>query len=264
MRLDNRIRWRLDDGTWSALFLAMLLLYVLRFMWSGLFRTWYFSSDEYVVGAEVIRFAEKDFNQHFFDMPGTPFIFLGSIVWFFVYAACAIIDEGIGRTGIQSFTFGHLPAFFATVRGMTLFMFCLSVLLLFWLTAKLTSTAAARLAALLLAMSPIYTSYSSFIRVESMSVCLVLGALLCVVYAAEARQAPCLHPFFDLVFLGGILAGVGAAARLHSMTMSLPVLLMMLVLSPTAPPPEDYPPWVKAAGICVACALILAGAALTL
>jgi hypothetical protein len=254
-------RSTLVDRSFSIAFLVALLAYTVGYMWAGLIRSWYFSSDEYVVVAEVIRFAQHTYGQHFFDMPGTPFMFLAALVWFFVYAPCAIFDNSIAEMGIQTFTFAHLPALFFTVRAVTLLMLCASILLLFWLTAKLTSTAAARVAALLLAMSPIYTSYSSFVRVESTAMCLVLGALLCVIYAPEIREHwwSC---YADPVWVAGILAGVGAGARLHSMTASLPVLLLLLTFPPRSSV-DDYPKWVKTAGIAGAVALIAAALALT-
>lgn len=254
-------RWIVADRWFSIVFIVALLAYTLRYMWVGLVRTWYFSSDEYVVVAEVIRFAQHQYAQRFFDMPGTPFIFLAALAWFFIYAPYAILDDRIAQIGLQTFTFAHLPGLFFTVRSVTVFMFCASVVLLFWLTSKLTSTAAGRLAALLLAMSPIYAKYSSFVRVESTAMCFVLGALLCVIYAPEARRRSW-SPHLDLVLLAGVLAGVAAGARLHSMTASLPVLVLLLVVSPVSPAAEDYPKWVKAAVIPVAGAVGLAAAAL--
>jgi hypothetical protein len=259
MPFPDRTYWRTPDGVWSAVFLAALLLFVLRFMLVGVFTTWFFTMDEYVAVGEVIRFAQHDYNQRFFDMPGTPFFFLAALAWFLVYAPCAILDQGVAAAGIQSFTFGHLQALFETVRGVTLLMFCASVLLLFCLTSKLLDTAAGRLAALILAMSPTYTNYSSFVRVESMAMCLVIGALLCLAYASDRRHFR--HPFLDLVLLAGFLAGAAAGTRLHSMTASLPALFLVQIASPRSPTPDDYPRWVKVTAVSTACSLFAAAGA---
>src|SRR5713101_4108183 len=61
------------DRTYNLLagvYLCLLIGFCVRFMWSSIFRPWFFSSDEYVVVGEVIRFVQLDFRQHFFDMLG--------------------------------------------------------------------------------------------------------------------------------------------------------------------------------------------------
>ena len=57
------------EATWiSVLFLIGVVMFEAWYMTPSLFRTWYFSSDEYVVVAEVIRFLHLDFRQHFFEV----------------------------------------------------------------------------------------------------------------------------------------------------------------------------------------------------
>ena len=40
-----------------------------RYLAPILFRTWFFSSDEYVFATEVVRFSSFNFHQFFFDNP---------------------------------------------------------------------------------------------------------------------------------------------------------------------------------------------------
>jgi hypothetical protein len=84
-------------------------------------------------------------------------------------------------------------------------------------------------------MSPTYMSYSSFVRVESMAMCLMLGSVLALLHALRnARRTAA----WDLrwMLLSGGLAGLAAACRFHSITASLPVLLLLLFLSDRKPP----------------------------
>ena len=64
-------------GAYGVL-LATFALYHLRV---SLARSWFFSSDEYVFAAEVIRFLHLDFHQYYFDMPGTPYMLLTTVLW---------------------------------------------------------------------------------------------------------------------------------------------------------------------------------------
>ena len=163
----------------DAIYLCALVGFVVSQLWPALFRTWFFSSDEYVIGAEVIRFVHLDMRQHFFDMPGTPFIALTALVWG-AYFLTQVVAAGAGFD-IGVFTYQHIEALFVLMRALTLFFFSLSVVLLYALTARLTNRFGAWTASLILATSPIYTSYSSFVRVESLSMCFMLGSLLCLV-----------------------------------------------------------------------------------
>jgi hypothetical protein len=246
----------------AALYLAALIAFALYHMWSSLFRVWFFSSDEYVFAAEAIRFLNLDFRQHFFDMPGTPLMFLASGIWSLVHV---VQGGGPAQLGLNDFTFEHLPNLFILMRGITLVFYCASVVLMFVVASRLLNRAAGWVAALILAMSGIYTSYSSFVRVESLSICLILLAILILLRVTQ-RQAVSATPvstaLFDGVLVAGMLAGLAAANRLHSVTASLPALVLILVLQPA--PRTGYPKWARvllaaaAAGIGVALLLVLA------
>jgi hypothetical protein len=244
-------------GRWVFLmdvtYLAALLGFVAYHMWPSLFRTWFFSSDEYVIGAEVIRFVHLDLRQRFFDMPGTPFMFITALLWGAYFLQQAIV--GASPFDIGAFTYPHIEQLFVLMRALTLLFFCLSVVLLYALTARLTNRFGAWAASLILATSPIYTSYSSFVRVESMSMCFMLGSLLCLV--SWRQQAPT-----RLLWGAGMLGGLAAAARLHSMTALVPILVLFLAWRHREPM-DDYPRWVKilfvwaAAGVALANLVLL-------
>ena len=50
-----------------VLYVSSLIFFCAWYMAPSLFRSWFFSSDEYVIVAEIIRFLHLDFRQHFFE-----------------------------------------------------------------------------------------------------------------------------------------------------------------------------------------------------
>ncbi|MEO8368651.1 MAG: glycosyltransferase family 39 protein [Candidatus Solibacter sp.] len=230
------------DALACAAYLAGLLILMFAFMRPMLFRAWFFSSDEYVVAAEVVRFSNLDFRQHFFDMPGTPFMLLNALLWFVAYAASWVIGAVPRETPMSSFTYQHMPLLMVALRAFTQACGLLSVVLLFRLCAKLTNKVAAAAAATLLAFSPTFAVFNGFVRTESLAMVLILGALLCLnrALADDAERAPGIR---DYAIIAGILAGIAAGARLHSMTSVLPVVALTLWFNKPFRGAE-YPRWV--------------------
>ena len=226
----------------AVVYLAGLLAFAIYYLGPSLFRSWCFSSDEYVFAAEVIRFLHLDFRQQFFDIPGTPFMFLSAAIWALIYSAQGVLRLIPPSVGIEHFTFDHLPALFTMMRTLTLFCFLCSIILLFILAARLTNKAGAAVASLLLLMSPTYTSYSSFVRTESLSVCLILISILCLLRGLEGRSQPGHLRYRALrILFAGVLAGLAAASRLHTITAALPLLLLLLLSNNWDP--CAYPRW---------------------
>ena len=221
-------------GRWillvDGLYLAALLGLVLSQIRPSLFRTWFFSSDEYVIGAEVIRFLQLDFAQHFFDMPGTPLMFVTAVVWG-IYFLIQVI-AGSAPFDIGVFTFEHIESLFILMRAFTQLFFALSVVLLYTLAARVTNRFGAWAASLILATSPVYLSYSSFVRVESLAMCFMLASFLCLTYWTPRQPS--------LLWASGVLAGLAAATRFHSMTASVPVLVLFIAWR-NREPAEHYP-----------------------
>src|SRR5262245_31434456 len=241
----------------DAVYLCAILAFAVYYMMAGLSRSWFFSSDEYVIGGEVIRFLHLDFRQRFWDMPGTPFMFLTALVWAAYYGLQALIGA-TGGAGIGLFTFLHIEGLFVLMRVLTLLFFCLSVVLLYALAARLTNRFGAWLAALLLATSPSYTAFSSYVRIESLAMCLMLGSLLCASQWTRPPRRP-------LVWAAGVLGGLAVACRFHAVFAILPPLLLFLVDRRWQDVASDYPRWAKrffgvaALAVAALAALVLAG-----
>jgi hypothetical protein len=220
-----------------AAYLAALLGYASYYLEPSLFRAWFFNADEYVYGAEVIRFLHLDFRQRFFDQPGTPFMLLSAALWSLGYWAQHILGIIPSSVHLEQFTFAHLPGLFATMRGITLACFLVSIALLYRLASRLTNWAGACVACLMLMMSPIYGSYTSLVRTESLAMCFLLGAVL--VLLASFGPSGEARPRLKLVLIAGLLAGVAAGARLHSIMLSMPLSLLLIWTLPAAAYPAD-------------------------
>jgi hypothetical protein len=226
--LKSNSRW----PAWlSALYVGGLVGFYGWFMWPSLFRTWFFSSDEYVMVAEVIRFLHFDFHQQFFDQPGTPLMFMATIAWIAWYGVALAGGQLPHGSNLEWFTFHHLPGLFILMRGLTFSFALISIVLLFVLASKLTNRAGASVAALILTLSPIYVSYSSFIRSESLAVCMILSAALFVLkgFKVEDQSAKTWRSGARWILLAGFAAGLGAACRFHSSIASVPLLTLMLL-----------------------------------
>jgi hypothetical protein len=241
----------------SSIYLLSLLSTAAYYMTPSLFRTWYFSSDEYVFAAEVIRFLHLDFRQHFFDIPGTPFMLFTAVLWGGFHALSHMAGQVPASSTLEQFTFEHLPGLFVLMRSLTLFFFLCSLVLMFLIASRLTNRVGGLAASFLLAASHVYASYSSFVRTESLAVCLFLTAVLYVLGERALAVGP------QRVFVAGALAGIAAGARLHSITVTLPLLFLLIIL--TATPHPHYPRWVLwfwsgTAGVI----LVLGGLALAL
>ncbi len=212
-----------------AAYVTALIVFEAWNMIPGLSRAWFFLSDEYVIVAEVIRFLHLDFHQHFFDMPGTPLIFLSALLWGLVYACGFLLHLIPHGAGLEAFTFAHLQLLFEMIRSITLVCALASIALVFVVASKLTNRAGAAVAALLVMMSPTYAAYTSFIRVESMAMCLILCSILALLRAVQAPKSASSRPEIRWLLVSGVLAGLAAACRFHSVTASLPVLLLLLI-----------------------------------
>ena len=245
----------------SLVYLAFLLAFALRYMLVSLSRSWFFSSDEYVRAAEVIRFLNLDLHQRVFDMPGTPFAMLSAVLWALFYPFQTWFNPDPSSSGIIAFTYHHLDWFFTLLRSCTIFFYAASLVLLFLVARRVLNRAGACLACLLVMMSPTYADYSSFCRVESMAISLALCALL-VTYRALEKHPDRLgaRPSWrDPMLLAGLLLGISAAARLHSIAASMPLLLLILLFDERVKRRQQYPRWIRSASIYVLPSMFVAG-----
>src|SRR5215467_13723092 len=60
--------------------LAIVLVCILVRIWPAVFIPWWFNTDEVVFYYEAIRQLRLDPSQTFFDIPGTPYVMLTSIL----------------------------------------------------------------------------------------------------------------------------------------------------------------------------------------
>ena len=245
----------------SLIYLAILLTFTLRYMLVSLSRSWFFSSDEYVFAGEVIRFLNRDWHQQFFDMPGTPFLMLSAALWALFYPLQSWFSPDTASPDILAFTFHHLDWFFTLLRSCTIFFYAGSLILLFLVARRLLNHVGAFVACLVLMMSSNYADNSSFCRVESMAIFLALSALL-VVYRALDRHPDRLgaRPSWrDPMILAGVLVGVSAAARLHSIAASMPLLLLILPFDERVRRRQQYPRWTRSLAVYLLPSMFVAG-----
>jgi len=232
-------------GLALAAYGALLACFSMAWLRSSLARSWFFSSDEYVFAAEVIRFLRLNFHQSFFDMPGTPYMMLTALLWggFSKIAGWLVPGE---PTGMIVFTFRHIDWLFFLLRAETLVFYALSLVLVVLLARKVLNPAGACIAGLVLAMSPIYAKYSSFSRVESLAICLMLAALLMVYRGLETAPERLGEPpsWCDRMIAAGLLCGIAAGARLHSIAASGAVLFFLLLLDTRLQRRDLYPAWI--------------------
>ncbi len=200
-----------------AILLALTIWHVTRMLRPSLSLPWFTSSDENVLVGEVIRFSGLDFRQGFFDMPGTPLMLLGAFEWR-LYYVLASLAHSTGDS-LNVFTFQHLQRLFSMLRVESLVFFILSALLLFRIVYKAANEYAGAAAALLLLMNAAYLGTVPLLRVEPIAMCFMLAAILVLTEFKSPVSS----------FWAGVLCGIGAACRLHSITASLPLLVLLLI-----------------------------------
>lgn len=205
-----------------AIFLSLTIWHVTRMLRPSLALPWFTSSDENVLIADVIRFSDLDFRQGFFDMPGTPLMLLGAFEWRLYYFFAGLAHSA--GAGLNLFTFQHLQSLFTLMRVDNLVFFILSALLLFRIVYKAANEYAGAAAALLLLMNAAYEGTVPLLRVEPIAMCFMLAAILVL---SEFKS-----PVSS--FWAGVLCGLGAACRLHSITASLPLLVLLLIFGARA------------------------------
>jgi len=245
----------------SLIYLAILLTFSLRYMLVCLSRSWFFVSDEYVIAGEVIRFLNLDLHQRFFDMPGTPLMMLAAVLWALFYPLETWFRPDYFSSNVIAFTFNHLDWFFTLLRSCTMFFYAGSLVLLFPVARRVLNRAGAFLACLLLMMSSNYASCSSSCRVESMAIFLALCALLVTYRALEKlpHRLGARPSWRDPMIFAGVLVGVSAAARLHSVVASMPLLLLILLFDERVRRRQQYPRWTRSVAPYLLPSVFMAG-----
>ncbi len=166
----------------AALFVSALVAFSAWYLTPSLFRAWFYRSDEYAVIGEVLRFLHLDFRQHYFDMPDTPLMLASAAVWGVIYG---LAGHGVG---IDQFTLHHLARLFEMVRAASFLTGLLGIVLVYLLGSNLTNRAGGCVAAMLLAMCPVYGWTESTIRPEPPVVCLFILSIFCLQRARDQNH----------------------------------------------------------------------------
>jgi hypothetical protein len=239
--------------------LAIVLVYILVRIWPAFFIPWWFNTDEVDLFDESIRQLRLDPSQTFFDIPGTPYTILISILTALWWAA----ERVVGLTAASNpsdFAFQHIQRVFTLMRMFTFGMYLVAGALLFDLFRRAAGALTAIVAALLFVSLPIYIRYSYFTRTESLGLVLCFVGIWIVLYSRW-----CGTP--KVYACAGILAGVAMATRYHFALAAIPVILTVYFCRdrkelPPEPDASGYRTFYKiAAGLA---GLFIAGAMVTI
>jgi hypothetical protein len=201
---------------------GLWVFWLLHRIWPALFIPWWFNTDEVVFYYEVIRKLRLDPSQTFFDIPGTPYMSLTSVL----VALWWVAERLVSLTKAASpsdFAFENVQGVFTLMRSLTLAMYLGAVALAFDLFRRCAGTLTAVLAAFLFASLPIHVHYSYFVRTESLGLVMCLSGIWIVLYS-RWRGTPKAYG------IAGALAGVAMAARYHFALVGFPVILAIFFL----------------------------------
>jgi hypothetical protein len=186
-----------------------------------MFLPWWFNTDEVVIYYEAVRQLRLDPSQTFFDIPGTPFISLTSVLTTLWWVGERLFS--LTRAASPSdFAFANVQGVFTLMRMLTLGMYVVAVGLAYDLFRRCAGALIGLVAALLFASLPIFVEYSYFVRTESFGLVLCLTAIWIVLYS-RWKGTLAIYGF------AGALAGVGMGARYHFALVGLPVILMIFL-----------------------------------
>ncbi len=252
------LRDRLLPRAIGALAVGLILTWVVREVWAGLFIPWWFNTDELVFYYEVIRQLRLEPNQTFFDIPGTPYMTLTSLCTFVWWSVERVL--GLTQATPADFAFENVQGVYTLMRALTLGGYVAAMGLAFAVFRRTSGVPVALAAVAFAATLPIHIHYSHFVRTESLGLVLCLAAVF-VVLSPSARGN------WSAWLLAGALAGAAMGARFHFAAVGLPVLLAYYWLAERRDlaPPANRPHerGLERAGLALA-ALFVAGAAVTL
>lgn len=185
-------------------------------VWGGMFIPWWFNTDELVFYYEVIRQLRLDPSQTFFDIPGTPFMTLTSLLVIPWWCVERLLGHTAGSP--SDFAFEHVQGVYTLMRAITLAGYVVAVSLAYSLFRRVSGTITGLVAAILTCTLPIHIHYSHFVRTES------LGLVLCLI-ALLLQLHPKFRQRWQTYLIAGALTGIAMAARFHFALVGLPALL---------------------------------------
>jgi hypothetical protein len=218
-------RFRQNIGSWLTplLLTAVILVSLKIFLAPTLFLPWYFNTEEFPFVQEILRFSEFDFHQQFFDIPGTPFMALGTLLWWPCYLMARIFDPAHTAGGIRAFNFDHLQQLYVLLRLTGAALFALSVLLTYLIAKRLANPITGYVAAAILAFHPILDGTVYHIRIEPMAVATVLLSGWLMLRALDRHS-------YRLSLLAGMVAGMCLGVRYPSAIASISFVLACALL----------------------------------
>ena len=200
---------------WASI--SIILVYILFKVWGAFFIPWWFNTDEVVFYYEIIRQLRLQPTQTFFDIPGTPYMSLISLVTVFWWAT-----ERVFRltTAVNpaDFAFDNIQQVFTLMRSITFGCYLLAVGLAYSVFRRASGVIVGTVAAVLMCTLPIHVQYSHFVRTESLGLVLCLAAILAVLHPRTKGK-------WWTYLAAGALAGAAVGARFHFALVGLPVLL---------------------------------------
>lgn len=236
---------------------AAVVAWLVHRVWDALFIPWWFNTDEVVFYYEVVRQLRLEFTQTFFDIPGTPYMTLTSLLTATWWAVERLLGMTTAATA-GDFAFENIQGVYTLMRVVTLSGFAIAIGLTYDVFRRSFGALAAMAAAVLAASLPIHVHYSHFVRTESLGLVLSLLAIRIVLHG---RQGPTTRAYLT----AGALAGVAMAARFHFALVAPPVLAVIYGMrdrnAPIAMAAGRH--WLHAAGACLA-GVFVCGALVTL
>lgn len=200
---------------------SIFIVWVLTKVSDGLFIPWWFNTDEVVFYYEVIRQLRLDFSQTFFDIPGTPYMTLTSLLVLPWWAVERVM--GLTAASPADFAFEHVQGVYTLMRGITFAGYVLAIGLSYELFRRISGALTGAIAAVLTCTLPIHIHYSHFVRTESLGLVLCLVAIIAMVHPRTRRS-------WKTYLFAGVLAGIAMGARFHFALVGLPVLLVIYFL----------------------------------
>ena len=200
----------------------MILVLILVKIWDGLFIPWWFNTDELVIFQEVVRQLCLDPRQTFFDIPGTPYMSLASLVTLCWWAAERLIGLTTAATP-SDFAFENIQQVHILMRSITFGCYLTAVGFGYTIFRRTSGVIVAMVGAILMCTLPIHVQYSYFVRTESLGLVLCLAAILAVLHPRTKGKWP-------TYLVAGALAGAAMGARFHFALVGLPVLLAIYFL----------------------------------
>lgn len=212
--------------TSHAICIVITAIYIFRVaIAKSYFFPWYFNTEEFPYIQEVMRFSEFDFRQQFFDIPGTPLMFLSTIFWWVYFVFCKIFGLRGADQGIRLFTFENMQILYYIMRGISCIAYISSGILTYKIVTRILNSAAGLFATCMVLVHPIFATTIYHLRVEPSNLAIVLLSLYLCLLAIDRSS-------YWMFLASGIFAGVAFALRFPSFMAILPLIVMYCLRFP--------------------------------